>query len=103
MWKLQSSLFAASQGLEWLAVIAVIGAIALLATRIAKRKETGELDWATPLLICLMGACLYGASLLTLRSSNRVLKSNVIDLYNDLEKFVKERTASQMQQEGETK
>lgn len=105
MWKLQSSLFAASQGLEWLAIVAAVGAVALLLTRFVKKDAKGkgnaQLEWTTPLLIALMGACLYGASLLTLRASNRVLKANVLDLSNEIASFAKAHESMPEQQPGE--
>jgi len=103
MWRLQSSLFAASQGLEWLAIAAIIGAVAVLLTKFAKKDARGksQVDWTTPLLIVLVAACLFGASMLTLRASNRVLKSNVIDLSNEISEFAKAHEGNQAQEPGE--
>jgi hypothetical protein len=103
MWKLQSSLFAASQALYYLAIAVAVAAAVIIILKIYKdhNNQPTRLEWSTAILVALMAACLFVAKILLVSASNRALKSDVITLYKDLDKFLKTREATQQQQEKE--
>ena len=103
MWKLQSSLFAASQGLFYLAIAAVVAVAIIIIVKLYKdhNNQPTRLEWSTVILVVLMAACLFVAKILLVSASNRALKSDVLTLYKDLDKFLKAREATQPQQDKE--
>lgn len=103
MWKLQSSLFAASQGLYYLAIAVAIAALAIVAIKLYKDhvRERTRLEWSTAMLVAVVAACLFVAKITLASASNRALKSDVLILYNDIDKFVKAREATQAKGDNE--
>jgi len=103
MWKLQSSLFAASQGLNYLAIAAAIAVVVIIGMKIYKdqNRQRTRLDWNIAAMVALLAACFFVAKIFLVSASNRALKSDVLTLYKDIDKFLKARETTQAQQDNE--